>query len=143
MSLDLLVGPLVTITTLPAFAWRLLSAIARSHHRPLWYAAAAIGFIVLGIVVVGLLLELAREVQKRRECRDQIMMQHRYPFCHVTRLSTGRWFLTDKSTGREFLPEGEIGHAVKIGKTRDANVVQQSFGTKPQPASDAFFTSRD
>jgi hypothetical protein len=134
MSLDLLIGPLLAITTLLAFAWRLLSGIARSHHWPSWYAVAAIAFIVLGIIVVGLLFELADELQRRRHSRDQIMMQHRYPFCHVTRLSTGRWFLTDKATGREYRPEGEIGHNVKIGKTRDVADLLPSFRPEPQTA---------
>ena len=29
-------------------------------------------------------------------------MEQRFPFCHVTRLSTGEWFLTEKETGREY-----------------------------------------
>jgi hypothetical protein len=134
MSLDLLIGPLVIITALLAFAWRILSAIARAHHWPLWYAAAAIAVIALRIIVVGLLLELAAELQRRRYRRDQTMMQHRYPFCHVKRLSTGQWFLTDRATGREYRPEGQIGHYAKIGKTRDVADLLPSFGPEPQTA---------
>ncbi|AEA65842.1 hypothetical protein bgla_4p0480 (plasmid) [Burkholderia gladioli BSR3] len=29
-------------------------------------------------------------------------MEQRFPFCHVTRLSSGEWFLTEKETGREY-----------------------------------------
>jgi hypothetical protein len=31
-----------------------------------------------------------------------MVMEQRFPFCHVTRLSTGEWFLTEKETGREY-----------------------------------------
>ncbi|ACB68957.1 hypothetical protein BamMC406_6532 (plasmid) [Burkholderia ambifaria MC40-6] len=31
-------------------------------------------------------------------------MEQRFPFCHVTRLSSGQWFLTEKATGREYNP---------------------------------------
>jgi hypothetical protein len=134
MSLDLLIGPLVTIAALLAFAWRIVSAIVRSHHWSLWYAAAAVAVIVLGIIVVGLLLELAAELHRRRYSRDKIVMQHRYLFCHVKRLSTGRWFLTDRATGREYRPEGEVGHNMNIGKTRNVADLLPSFGPEPQTA---------
>ncbi|MBN3776586.1 hypothetical protein G3O06_03275 [Burkholderia sp. Ac-20345] len=38
----------------------------------------------------------------RRDEDEKSAMEQRYPFCHVTRLSSGEWFLTEKATGREY-----------------------------------------
>ncbi|WP_266233685.1 hypothetical protein [Paraburkholderia sp. CNPSo 3076] len=33
---------------------------------------------------------------------ELLAMQQRFPHCHVARLRSGEFFLTDKSTGREY-----------------------------------------
>ncbi|WJN72047.1 hypothetical protein [Burkholderia anthina] len=38
----------------------------------------------------------------RRDEDEKAAMEQRYPFCHVTLLSSGEWFLTEKETGREY-----------------------------------------
>ncbi|MGU7775650.1 hypothetical protein ACV229_36545 [Burkholderia sp. MR1-5-21] len=40
----------------------------------------------------------------QRDANEKMLMEQRFPFCHVKRLSSGQWFLTEKATGREFDP---------------------------------------
>ena len=78
--------------------------------------------IVVGCATLALLAAawafsaLRRQLDRWREQRDAneiIVMEQRFPFCHVTRLSTGEWFLTEKETGREY--KGPLNTPLSIG----------------------------
>ncbi|MDA3669935.1 hypothetical protein [Burkholderia cenocepacia] len=45
----------------------------------------------------------------RRDEDEKIAMEQRYPFCHVTLLSSEEWFLTEKATGREYKGGARVG----------------------------------
>ncbi|AKM45351.1 hypothetical protein NL30_36550 [Burkholderia contaminans] len=64
---------------------------------------------------------LQRQLERWREQRDvyeRTVMEQRYPFCHVTRLSSGEWFLTEKETGREYKRVAKIA-TTEPGNNKD------------------------
>jgi hypothetical protein len=110
MFLDLLVVPFLSATVLLVVTGRLLAAMARSRHWPWWYPAPVVGLFVLTVVVAALIFELLQKLRSMRIHRETAVMQQRFPDCHVTRLSSGRWFLTDRETGREYRPASGIAN---------------------------------
>lgn len=51
---------------------------------------------------IGEILRLIGHWRDQRDANEKMLMEQRFPFCHVTRLSSGQWFLTEKATGREY-----------------------------------------
>jgi hypothetical protein len=106
-------------------AWRALSALGAALHWPLWMPAAvisaAIAVVAATLLGLGLLRSLQEEIRTRRERREQFAMEQRYPGCHVLRLSSGKWYLMDRSTGREYEPTEEAHHSFTFGSTRDGS----------------------
>ncbi|WP_175773006.1 hypothetical protein [Paraburkholderia phenazinium] len=127
MFLDLFVVPLVAIVMLLIATWRLLARVAYSHDWPVWFPAAAIGLFVLSAIVANLLMKLRQKIRTVRTRREMAVMQQRYPNCHVTQLSNGQWFLTDRETGREYDSGQHIGHTMPLARTRDAGIILQSL----------------
>ncbi|MFL9876485.1 hypothetical protein [Paraburkholderia megapolitana] len=50
------------------------------------------------------LLVIARTLRAHHRRVEQLLAARRFPHCHVKRLHSGTWFLTDRSTGREYRP---------------------------------------
>jgi hypothetical protein len=77
--------------------------------------------VIAGLVASGVLVHLATELvgelEMLRERRELFVMEQQYPHCHVVRLSSGKWFLTEKATGREFRPDDQPAEA---GRTLQA-----------------------
>lgn len=103
--IDLLLMPVAAFLILGWAAWRLLSPLAQAHHWPTWIPLAVIAAIGAACCVLNMLADLRREMRDRQVRREQGVKQQRYPQCHVTLLSSGKWFLTDRSTGREYRPD--------------------------------------
>ena len=102
--IDLFLFPIAASIIVSWAVWRALSALAQAHHWPTWLSLAAIATVAAACVVLNMLANLRREIRDRQLRRERGVMQQRYPHCHVTQLSTGQWFLTDKATGREYRP---------------------------------------
>jgi hypothetical protein len=81
-----------------------LHHLAITFDWPSWAPAVVIAALVSGSSLVNLALELVDDIDTRREQRELAVMEQRYPHCHVIRLSSGKWFLTEKTTGRECAP---------------------------------------
>ncbi|CAN7719639.1 hypothetical protein [Paraburkholderia hospita] len=86
------------------FVWTLTRMIAQSLHWPAWTGIAMLFGLIGVVVVASLIVSLRRELRSRREHREQAEMEQRYPNCRVKRLASGKWFLTDRSTGLEYQP---------------------------------------
>lgn len=95
------------IAAFALFMWTQASVIAQSLHWPAWTRIAMIFGLIGAVVVANLIATLRRELRARREHREQAEMEQRHPNCRVTRLASGKWFLTDRTTGREYLPDVE------------------------------------
>ncbi|HDR9086013.1 hypothetical protein VI03_08655 [Burkholderia vietnamiensis] len=93
--MDLIIPSLLMIVTLVAVLSRL------SDDSRLIVGCAMAAFFAVSWVSSGLRRQLDRW-RKQRETNEQVVMEQRFPFCHVTRLSNGEWFLTEKETGREY-----------------------------------------
>ena len=93
---------LATIACIAIFIWECMSFIASRLQWPTWTPVAMTGAVFAAVIVAGLMASLVSAIQVSRERRQHAEMEARYPHCHVTRLSSGKWFLTDRSTGREF-----------------------------------------
>jgi hypothetical protein len=92
---------LATIACIAIFIWECMSFIASRLQWPTWTPVAMTGAVFAAVIVAGLMASLVSAIQVSRERRQHAEMEARYPHCHVTRLSSGKWFLTDRSTGRE------------------------------------------
>jgi hypothetical protein len=103
--IDLFLFPIAASIIVSWAVWRALSPLAQAHQWPVWLSLAVIATVAAACVVLNMLADLRREIRDRQLRREQGVMQQRYPHCHVTRLSTGKWFLTDKATGREYRPD--------------------------------------
>lgn len=103
--IDLFLFPIAATIVVLWAVWRVLSPLAQAHHWPTWLSLAVIATVIAACVVLNMLAGLRREIRDRQLRRERGVMQQRYPNCHVTRLSTGKWFLTDKATGREYRPD--------------------------------------
>ncbi|MFP3506746.1 hypothetical protein [Burkholderia sp. SIMBA_062] len=93
--MDLIVPSLLMIVTLVTVLARL------SHDSQVIVGCATAALFVVSCVTSALGRQLDRW-RNQREANEQIVMEQRFPFCHVTRLSSGEWFLTEKETGREY-----------------------------------------
>ena len=92
---------LATIACAALFVWNLATLVAQHLHWPKWTALAMTFGVIGAVIAASLVISLRDELRARRRRREQAAMEQRYPQCHVTRLSSGKWFLTDKATGRE------------------------------------------
>ena len=91
-----------TIVCAALFVWNLATFVTQWLHWPKWTTLAMTLGLIGAVIAASLIISLHDELRARRERREQAAMEQRYPQCHVTRLSSGKWFLTDKATGREF-----------------------------------------
>ncbi|REE07173.1 hypothetical protein B0G80_9027 [Paraburkholderia sp. BL6669N2] len=125
MFVEFVIVPIVGCLLLLTAAWRALSALASALHWSSWAPTAVIAVVIAGVagtlLGLGRLHSLREEIRMRREHREQVAMEQRYPGCHVLRLSNGNWFLTDRSTGREYQPTEEAHHSFTLGRTRDGS----------------------
>ncbi|MBB4518233.1 hypothetical protein GGD68_007039 [Paraburkholderia fungorum] len=121
MFVEFVMLPTVGCILLLIAAWRALSTLASAGHWSSWVPVAVIAGAVGTLLALALLHSLREELRKHRERREQSAMEQRYPGCHVLRLSNGQWFLTDRYTGREYLPDAEEGHSFTPGRTRDGS----------------------
>jgi hypothetical protein len=97
-------SPIETLmmVAIPFLAW--LSAYIACgvfFQRP-WIA----NVLVVALILLSGAVALLDGSRRRRSARDVAnelrQMQTLYPSCHVTRLKNGNWFLTDRSTEREY-----------------------------------------
>lgn len=125
MFIEFGIVPIVGCLLFLTAAWRALSAMGAALHWSSWMPAAvisaAIAVVAATLLGLGLLHSLREEIRMRRERREQLAMEQRYPGCHVLRLASGKWFLTDRSTGREYQPPEEAHHSFTLGSTRDGS----------------------
>ncbi|WP_419689965.1 hypothetical protein ACN22W_36440 [Burkholderia theae] len=65
-----------------------------------------VGCAIFALFAVSLAFSALRRQldrwRKQRDANEKMIMEQRFPFCHVTRLSSGDWFLTEKETGQEY-----------------------------------------
>ncbi len=92
---------LATVAIAALFVWNFATLVAQHLHWPKWTALAMTLGVIGAIIAASLIAALRAELRARRHLRERAAMEQRYPQCHVTRLSSGKWFLTDKATGRE------------------------------------------
>ncbi|MFM0498374.1 hypothetical protein [Paraburkholderia caledonica] len=104
MLVEFFVVPIAGCLLLLIAAWRALSALASALHWSAWAPAAVIAGFVATLLGLGLRNSRQEKLRMRREREEQLEMEQRYPGCDVLRLSNGDWFLTDRSTGREYQP---------------------------------------
>ncbi|MBT2795349.1 hypothetical protein [Paraburkholderia strydomiana] len=125
MFVEFVIVPIAGCLLFLTAAWRALSALGAALHWSSWMPAAVIAAVIAVVAAtllgLGILHSLQEEVRTRRERREQFAMEQRYPGCHVLRLSSGKWFLTDRSTGREYRPPEEAHHSFTLGSTRDGS----------------------
>lgn len=86
----------------PVLAWlAVYIACGVFFHRP-WIAHVLVAALILLSSALAL-LDSSRQRRIARNLANELrQMQARYPSCHVTRLKSGEWFLTDRATGREY-----------------------------------------
>jgi hypothetical protein len=99
LTLEVLPTAIVVLTLIAALTVRFVQFLDR-HGVSHWYLVTAIA----GVVALGIARSLVRAARRRGQYLEQMLMQQRYPFCHIKRLRNGSWFLTDRATGREYLP---------------------------------------
>jgi Flp pilus assembly protein TadB len=100
-------GILASIVCFALLIWNFTSMICQWLHWPVWTRLAMLMGLIGVVVAASLIVSLCRELRSRREHREQAEMEQRYPDCRVKRLASGKWFLTDRSTGREYRPDVE------------------------------------
>lgn len=91
------------ILAIPVVVWLGLNRVCDLlWHRPS-IASAAFGALIL----IACFIALQKSVRERRAARkageELRQMQLCYPACHIKRLRSGEWFLTDRFTGREYV----------------------------------------
>jgi hypothetical protein len=87
----------------------LLLALVSKHLAALpsqqrWHWLLGIAILSTVLAAFSGAVTLLRACRDRRCTSELLLMQLRFPFCHVSRLSNGTWFLTEKATGREYRP---------------------------------------
>lgn len=95
LNMDLIIPSLLMIVTLVAVLARL------SHDSQMIFGCAMAALFAITWAFSALQRQLDRW-RKQRDANEKMVMEQRFPFCHVTRLSSGEWFLTEKETGREY-----------------------------------------
>jgi hypothetical protein len=91
------------VLAIPAVVWLGLNRVCDLlWHRP-WIASATVGVLVLVAALIALLKTVHEGRVARKAGEELRQMQLCYPTCHVKRLRSGEWFLTDRATGREYL----------------------------------------
>jgi hypothetical protein len=146
MFIEFGIVPIVGCLLFVTAAWRALSAMGAALHWSSWMPAAvisaAIAVVAATLLGLGLLHSLREEIRMRRERREQLAMEQRYPGCHVQRLASGKWFLTDRSTGREYQPPEEARHSFTLGSTRDGSSRWLELVSEDLRASDESSSNR-
>jgi hypothetical protein len=105
MILEFVIVSAVAGALLLTAIWRVLDNVALAQHWPSWAPIACIAGAIAALAILALIRGVIYDVRMRRERRELSVMEQRHPGCHVLRLSSGEWFLTDRSTGREFRPD--------------------------------------
>lgn len=131
MILEFVIVPAIAGALLLTAIWRVLDSVALTQHWPSWVAIACIAGAIAALAILATIRGVIDEVRMRRERRQLSVMEQRYPGCHVLRLSSGAWFLTDRATGREFEPDGVPAHSFTLGKTRDAGTAAATLQAVP------------
>ncbi|HDR8993764.1 MAG: hypothetical protein ACN6QT_12085 [Burkholderia contaminans] len=93
---------LVSITLVVVAFVDLVMIFTRLSPHKTTFAAFALGGLFTCGWAIGEILRLIGHWRDQRDANEKMLMEQRYPFCHVTRLSSGQWFLTEKATGREY-----------------------------------------
>ncbi|MFM0616125.1 hypothetical protein PQR37_18850 [Paraburkholderia nemoris] len=132
MILEFVIVPAVAGALLLTAIWRVLNNVALAQHWPSWAPIACIAAASAALAILAVIRGIIYDVRMRRERRELSVMEQRHPGCHVLRLSSGEWFLTDRPTGREFEPNDGSAHSFRFGKTRDAGTA----AARLQPAPD-------
>ncbi|WP_157643757.1 hypothetical protein [Burkholderia ubonensis] len=102
--------PLVPITLAVVVIVDLVMFFTRlGPHRKTVFACTVAGLFAGGWAIAEILRHM-NHWRKHRNANETMFMEQRFPFCHVTRLSNGQWFLTEKATGRKFDPPGLRTH---------------------------------
>lgn len=131
MTFDFVIAPAIAGALLLTAIWRVLDSVALAQHWPSWTPIACIAGAIAALAILAVIRGVINEVRMRRERRELSVMEQRYPGCHVLRLSSGEWFLTDRATGREFEPDGGPVHSFTFGKTRDAGTAAATLQPVP------------
>ncbi|WP_454875566.1 hypothetical protein [Paraburkholderia xenovorans] len=142
MLVDFVIVPMVACILLLTAAWRASGALASALHLSSWSRVAVVAGTAATLLALALLHSVREELRMRRERREQFAMEQRYPGCHVLRLSNGNWFLTDRSTGREYRPPEEAHHSFTLGSTRDGSSRWLELVSEDLRASDESRSSR-
>ena len=142
MLVDLVIVPMVACILLLTAAWRASGALASALHLSSWLRVAVVAGTAGTLLALALLHSVREGLRMRRERREQYAMEQRYPGCHVLRLSNGNWFLTDRSTGREYRPPEEAHHSFTLGSTRDGSSRWLELVSEDLRASDESRSSR-
>ena len=108
MIVEFFIVPIATCGLFLFAAWRALTSLATRLHWPSWAPLIVVAGCTATLIVFAILFALLDEVRTRRKRREQAVMEQRYPGCHVHRLSSSKWFMTDRTTGREYHPEGPV-----------------------------------
>jgi hypothetical protein len=95
---------LIVAVTLAVLSMVRLAGFLDAHGISHWYLVASLSSVFFIWCIATVLSSIANAARERRQRHEQMLTEQRYPFCHVTRLSNGSWFLTDKATGREYVP---------------------------------------
>lgn len=73
--------------------------------RKPWRAALTFAASIGALTAFACALWLIERSLRAHDCRVELLIAaRRFPHCHVKRLHSGTWFLTDRSTGREYRP---------------------------------------
>ncbi|BCF95182.1 hypothetical protein [Paraburkholderia largidicola] len=90
-----------TIICAALFVWNLATLATQHSHWPNWTALAMTLGVIGAVIAASLIVSLRVELRARRERRKRAAMEQRYPNA-MSPDFRGKWFLTDKATGREF-----------------------------------------
>jgi len=142
MFIEFVIVPIAGCLLFVTAAWRALSALGTALQWSSWVPVAVMAGAATTMLALALLHSLREELRVRRRRREQSTMEQRYPGCHVLRLSNGKWFLTDRSTGREYQPPEEAHHSLTLGSTRDGSSRWLELVSEDLRASDESRSSR-
>ncbi|HDR9037334.1 TPA: hypothetical protein ACU967_007743 [Burkholderia contaminans] len=95
---------LVPVSIIAMLTVDLAMVFTRLSPRTRMICACALAGLFACGWAIGEILRLIGQWRDQRDANEKMLMEQRFPFCHVTRLSSGQWFLTEKATGREYRP---------------------------------------